>query len=62
MASNLDPRPSPPASPLTSPQNGQLISPKDAAAAPKVHIRGGSEGGLFTLLASDPDPPGEWQA
>ncbi|KAI7845211.1 hypothetical protein COHA_001255 [Chlorella ohadii] len=38
-------------------QNGQLISPKDAAAAPKVHIRGGSEGGLFTLLASDPDPP-----
>lgn len=41
------------------PQNGQLISPKDAAAAPKVHIRGGSEGGLFTLLATDPDPPGE---
>ncbi|PRW18387.1 MOTHER of FT and TF 1-like [Chlorella sorokiniana] len=38
-------------------KNGQLISPKDAAAAPKVHIRGGSEGGLFTLLASDPDPP-----
>lgn len=41
-------------------QNGQLLSPKDAAAAPKVHIKGGSEGGLFTLLVSDPDPPGAW--
>lgn len=39
-------------------QNGQLLAPKDAADTPKVTIRGGAEAGLYTLIGSDPDPPG----
>lgn len=38
-------------------QNGQLLSPAAAATAPSLSIKGGSEGGLFTVVASDPDPP-----
>ncbi len=35
-----------------------LLSPAAAAAAPKVTVKGGSEGGLFTLICTDPDAPG----
>ena len=35
-------------------QNGQLLSPAAAATAPSLSIKGGSEGGLFTVVASDP--------
>lgn len=38
-------------------QDGQLLAPREAANAPHAAIRGGSEGGLYTLIASDPDPP-----
>lgn len=38
-------------------QSGELIAPKDAASTPKATIKGGSEGGLFTLICTDPDPP-----
>lgn len=36
---------------------GQLVRPGDAKAAPRIAVQGGSEGGLFTVVASDPDPP-----
>lgn len=35
-----------------------LLTPHQATSAPKVSIKGGSEGGLFTLVHTDPDPPG----
>ncbi|KAL4432796.1 hypothetical protein ABPG77_008122 [Micractinium sp. CCAP 211/92] len=38
-------------------QNGQLLAPKDATATPSATIKGGSEGGLYTVIGSDPDPP-----
>ena len=40
-------------------RNGQQMSPERASSPPKVGIKGGALGGLFTLIASDPDPPGE---
>lgn len=36
---------------------GQAIRPADAVSPPHIAVRGGSEGGLFTVVASDPDPP-----
>ncbi|KAL4432797.1 hypothetical protein ABPG77_008123 [Micractinium sp. CCAP 211/92] len=38
-------------------QNGQLLTPEHAAATPRATVKSGSEGGLYTLIASDPDPP-----
>ena len=54
-----DSEPAGPALRLPSLQDGQLLAPREAANAPHAAIRGGSEGGLYTLIASDPDPPGE---
>ncbi len=51
-ASPGTPHPGPPL------QNGQLLTPEHAAATPRATVKSGSEGGLYTLIASDPDPPG----
>ena len=36
---------------------GQLLRPGAAVAPPRIAVRGGAEGGLFTVVSSDPDPP-----
>ena len=40
-------------------RNGQQLTPERASSPPKVAVKGGPQGALFTLIASDPDPPGE---
>ena len=38
-------------------QDGVMIEPEHASSTPVVRVRGGEEGALYTLIASDPDPP-----
>ncbi|PSC72839.1 MOTHER of FT and TF 1-like isoform B [Micractinium conductrix] len=38
-------------------QHGELLTPAATKSAPVARVKGGAEGGLFTILCTDPDPP-----
>ena len=44
--------------PPINPQHGELLTPAATKSAPVARVKGGAEGGLFTILCTDPDPPG----
>jgi phosphatidylethanolamine-binding protein (PEBP) family uncharacterized protein len=41
--------------------NGNTLSPAETADTPTATIKGGKQGRLYTLVATDPDAPG-WPA